>query len=69
LAEAAFEAEDGVLGAVRAGLVSPRARVAPIIINFDETFDMRVDTRSGVDDKDYQVPFRFNGTIDSGPCS
>ena len=36
----------------------------PIIMNFDETFDMGVDTRTGVDDKDYQVPFRFNGTID-----
>ena len=36
----------------------------PIIISFDETFDVGVDTRTGVDDKDYQVPFRFNGKID-----
>ncbi|HEX3857190.1 MAG TPA: arylsulfatase [Verrucomicrobiae bacterium] len=30
----------------------------------DETFDVGVDTRSGVNDDDYQVPFAFNGTID-----
>ncbi|HTK97988.1 MAG TPA: arylsulfatase [Pseudomonadales bacterium] len=30
----------------------------------DETFDVGVDTRTGVNDKDYQVPFAFNGTID-----
>jgi hypothetical protein len=29
----------------------------------DETFDIGVDTRTPVDDKDYQVPFRFNGQI------
>jgi hypothetical protein len=29
----------------------------------DETFDVGVDTRTPVNDKDYQVPFRFNGTI------
>jgi hypothetical protein len=29
----------------------------------DETFDIGVDTRTGVNDKDYQVPFPFNGTI------
>ena len=23
-----------------------------------------IDTRTGVNDQDYQVPFRFNGTID-----
>ena len=30
----------------------------------DETFDIGVDTRTGVNDKDYQVPFAFNGKID-----
>ena len=25
---------------------------------------MGVDTRTGVDDKDYQVPFRFTGKLD-----
>ncbi len=38
----------------------------------DETFDVGVDTRTGVNDKDYQVPFPFNGklnklTITLGP--
>jgi arylsulfatase len=38
----------------------------------DETFDVGVDTRTGVNDKDYQVPFPFNGklnklTISLGP--
>ena len=30
----------------------------------DETFDVGVDTRTGVDDQDYQVPFRFQGKLD-----
>jgi arylsulfatase len=30
----------------------------------DETFDVGIDTRTGVNDNDYQVPFAFNGTID-----
>src|SRR5207342_3387508 len=30
----------------------------------DETFDIGVDTRTGVNDEDYQVPFAFNGKID-----
>ena len=30
----------------------------------DETFDVGVDTRTGVDDKDYQPPFRFTGKLD-----
>ena len=29
----------------------------------DETFDVGVDTRTAVNDNDYQVPFPFNGTI------
>ena len=29
----------------------------------DETFDVGVDTRTSVNDKDYQVPFAFNGRI------
>jgi arylsulfatase len=36
----------------------------PIIMPWDETFDVGVDTRTGVEDKDYQVPFAFTGTID-----
>ena len=36
----------------------------PTIMPWDETFDVGVDTRTGVDDGDYQVPFAFSGTID-----
>jgi arylsulfatase A-like enzyme len=36
----------------------------PAIMPWDETFDVGVDTRTGVDDADYQVPFRFTGKID-----
>ena len=35
----------------------------PFIMTMDETFDVGVDTRTGVDDKDYQVPFRFTGKL------
>jgi arylsulfatase len=31
----------------------------------DETFDVGIDTRTGVNDKDYQVPFAFDGKINS----
>jgi arylsulfatase A-like enzyme len=36
----------------------------PFLIPADETFDVGIDTRTGVNDLDYQVPFRFNGKID-----
>lgn len=36
----------------------------PFIMSIDETFDVGVDTRTPVDDNDYQVPFRFTGKID-----
>ena len=39
-------------------------RTIPFLMPVDETFDVGVDTRTGVNDQDYQVPFRFNGTID-----
>ena len=32
-------------------------------MTIDETFDIGVDTRTGVDDS-YTLPFRFTGTID-----
>jgi arylsulfatase len=35
----------------------------PFLVTFDETFDVGMDTRTPVDDNDYQVPFRFTGTI------
>ncbi len=30
---------------------------------WDETFDVGVDTRTPIDDRDYQVPFRFTGKL------
>jgi hypothetical protein len=44
----------------------------PFIFQWDETFDVGSDTGTPVDDKDYQVPFRFTGklnelTVQIGP--
>jgi hypothetical protein len=33
-------------------------------MSIDETFDIGSDTRTPVDDRDYQVPFRFTGKLD-----
>jgi len=49
-------------GQVVATLTIPRT--IPFLIPVDETFDVGVDTRTGVNENDYQVPFAFNGTID-----
>jgi arylsulfatase A-like enzyme len=35
----------------------------PAILTIDETLDIGSDTRTPVDDADYQVPFRFTGTL------
>ena len=35
----------------------------PIILQFDETFDVGADTGTPVDDQDYQVPFKFTGKL------
>jgi arylsulfatase len=35
----------------------------PFLATIDETFDVGIDTRTSVDDGDYQVPFRFTGKI------
>jgi len=35
----------------------------PIMFQWDEDFDVGLDTGTPVDDRDYQVPFRFTGTI------
>jgi arylsulfatase len=32
-------------------------------MTIDESFDVGVDTRTGVDDNDYQPPFRFTGKL------
>src|SRR5262249_21162061 len=36
----------------------------PALVTIDEFFDVGVDTRTGVDDNDYQPPFRFTGKLD-----
>lgn len=36
----------------------------PFIQSEDETLDVGLDTRTGVNDADYQVPFRFTGKLD-----
>ena len=36
----------------------------PFLMTIDESFDVGVDTRTGVDDDDYQPPFRFTGKLD-----
>jgi hypothetical protein len=35
----------------------------PFLLNLGETFDVGIDTRTGVDDEDYQPPFHFTGQI------
>ena len=35
----------------------------PFLMPADETFDVGIDTRTPVNDKDYSVPFRFNGKL------
>ncbi len=35
----------------------------PLLMAIDETFDVGADTRTGVDDLEYRLPFRFTGAI------
>jgi arylsulfatase len=39
-------------------------RTLPFILQWDENLDIGSDTGTPVDDRDYQVPFRFTGKID-----
>jgi arylsulfatase len=39
-------------------------RTLPFILQWDENFDVGADTGTPVDDADYQVPFRFAGSLD-----
>jgi len=50
---------------VDGGAVATRKipHTTPFIVTMDETFDVGVDTRTPIDDKDYQVPFRFTGKL------
>ena len=41
----------------------PMAHSLPLVIPWEETFNVGLDTGTPVDDADYQVPFRFTGTI------
>jgi len=38
-------------------------RTVPIILQWDENFDVGADTGTPVDDHDYQVPFKFTGKL------
>jgi arylsulfatase len=38
-------------------------RTVPLTLPWDETFDVGSDTGTPVDDRDYQVPFRFTGKL------
>jgi arylsulfatase len=39
-------------------------KTVPLILQWDETFDIGADTGTPVDDQDYQVPFNFTGKMD-----
>jgi hypothetical protein len=54
----------GVLGIDGTEVVNQSVpHTIPFLMTLDETFDIGSDTRTPVDDGDYQVPFRFTGTI------
>ena len=38
-------------------------RTLPLILQWDENFDIGADTGTPVDDHDYQVPFKFTGKL------
>jgi len=38
-------------------------RTLPFILEWDENLDVGSDTGTPVDDKDYQVPFKFTGKL------
>ena len=35
----------------------------PMILQWDESFDIGSDTGTPVDDRDYQIPFKFTGKL------
>jgi arylsulfatase len=39
-------------------------RTLPLILQWDENFDVGADTGTPVSDQDYQIPFRFTGKLD-----
>jgi hypothetical protein len=38
-------------------------RTLPLILQWDENFDVGADTGTSVNDADYQVPFKFTGKL------
>jgi arylsulfatase len=38
-------------------------RTVPLILQWDETFDIGADTGTPVDDRDYQIPFKLTGKL------
>jgi len=38
-------------------------RTIPLVLQWDESFDIGADTGTPADDKDYQVPFKFTGKL------
>ncbi|HMF11953.1 MAG TPA: arylsulfatase, partial [Gemmataceae bacterium] len=63
----------GILSVDRKAVANKKIpHTIPFLMTIDETFDVGIDLRTPVDDKDYQVPFRFTGqlakvTIKLGP--
>ena len=38
-------------------------KTIPLTLQWDENFDVGADTLTGVDDRDYQPPFKFTGKL------
>ncbi len=47
----------------------PIEHTIPLIMQWDENFDIGADTGTPVDDRDYQVPFRFTGKLNKPTLS
>ena len=44
---------------------SSEPHTIPFLMTLGETFDIGSDTRTSVDDGDYQVPFAFTGKVEN----
>jgi hypothetical protein len=63
---------EAATGAAGIRLPKKMAKTLPFLFPEDETFAVGVDTRTPIDDNDYQVPFRFTGKlhqVDSGTAT
>ena len=47
-----------------AGATITLPKTVPLTLQWDENFDVGADTLTGVDEQDYQPPFRFTGKLD-----